>query len=231
MDKIICNIDNLADLEVLESLAGDAGTAELARLGFNAVIPPVSSQTILGPPAEPADHLKNAQSLDELVSNPAVSSESLWDSLLSSNHSARPIRLHSPSQEREQVALMLQMSLPRLPIYDLDSRLVPGTTSHASRGGREYRELLRSLTFWRTKFRIGHANPRLVHADGSGLLIYIIDSWLITLNFNNEDVSVDVGTGGAMWLMLATGHDVHLHGSLLDLPSNSGAILANELAR
>ena len=231
MDKIICNIDKLADLEALESLEGDAGTAELTRVGFTAVIPADSAQTSLDLPIEPSDRLDDAQVLDDLVSEPAISSESLWDSLLDSNHSATPLRLKGIGAEREQVALMLQMSLPRLPIYDLDSRLIPGTALYASRGGREYRELLRSLTFWRTRFRIGHSSPRLVHADDSGLLIYIIDSWLIALNFTDEDVSVDVGTGGAMWLMLGTGHDVHLHGSLLDLPPNSGAILANELAR
>lgn len=228
LDKIICNIENLADLEALASLSGDAGTTELTKLGFTSVTTSVSTQSMLSLPAEPAEQLEHAQSLDELITEPSTSSESLWESLLGSD---LPLRFHGASEECEQAALMLQMSLPRLPIYDLNQRLVPDTAAYASRPAREFRELLRSLTFWRTRFRIGHTRPRLVHADDSGLLIYIIDSWLIALNFTDDDVSVDVGTGGAMWLMLATGHSVHLHGSLLELPANSGAILANELAR
>ena len=70
-----------------------------------------------------------------------------------------------------------------------------------------------------------------VHAGEDGTLVLILGSWLVALNWNDEEISIDVGSGGSMWLMLGTPCDVQLQGSLLVLPAYSGAILANELAR
>lgn len=92
-------------------------------------------------------------------------------------------------------------------------------------------DFYRSLVFWRKKFRIAQARPRLVHAGNDGLLVFTTDSWLIALNRSDEEIGIDLGSYGSTWLSLATGNDVKLYGSELVLPAYSGAILANELAR
>lgn len=96
---------------------------------------------------------------------------------------------------------------------------------------RELLEFYRSLVFWRKRFGISRCQPRLVHAGDDGLLVFTTDSWLIALNRSNEEVGVDLGTYGSMWLSLATDNGVKLYGSELVLPEYSGAVLANELAR
>lgn len=128
-------------------------------------------------------------------------------------------------RSRTEAAILLQMTSRPVPIVHISRRLVYSSEL------REQRELLRSLVFWRKRFDIAQHSFNLVHAGDDGLLIFTVDSWLVTLNQNPEESSIDLGNHGSMWLMLGTQRDVHLHGSMLILPAWSGAIVANELAR
>lgn len=121
------------------------------------------------------------------------------------------------------VALMAQMSLPYVPI--------PAFGVVPDRLPKHHAHFVRSVIFWRNRNGIARMTPRLVHAGEDGTLVFILGSWLVALNWNDEEISIDVGSGGSMWLMLGTPRDVQLQGSLLVLPAYSGAILANELAR
>ncbi len=151
---------------------------------------------------------------------------------------------------RLKIAALLQMSLPDPTVvyygsevglnqwHDLEfpdgSRRMEESRTPMLWGADQDADLLgvyRSLVFWRKQFAIARQSPDLVHAGDDGTLIYRIGPWLVVINSNTDDLAIDVGSGGAMWLSLATDRDVHLHGSVLHLPAWSGAILANERAR
>lgn len=162
------------------------------------------------------------------LSNAGVSASDLWTSLEARpRFSMGPMLTGSPDKDgaRNQATILLQMSTSPVPVVPVSTDLVYSSAL------REQRELLRSLVFWRKRFDIARHTPKLVHAGDDGLLIFITDSWLITVNQNPEEASIDLGSHGSMWLMLGTQRDVHLHGSMLILPPHSGAIVANELAR
>lgn len=230
MERIICKIDAADDLNDLISAPNQLGSKELIRLGFTDLMLPE------GADASGMAQMATATESDfqapiSLPDPGCQSGESLWTSLESHFGTGTSILNTAANSPDFNAMLMLQMSIPLVPVVPIDDRMIPGRPGYQDQNGREYRELLRSLTFWRTRFHIGRAKPRLVHADDSGLLIYIIDSWLVVTNLNPSEESVDIGQTGTMWLMLGTDRDVHLHGSLLVLPAGTGAILANELAQ
>jgi glycosidase len=151
---------------------------------------------------------------------------------------------------RLKIAALLQLSLPSPAViyygtevglnqwrdlaYPDGSRRIEQSRTPMTWGSGQDRELLdfyRSLVFWRGKFDIASGRPRLVHAGNDGTLIFTTDSWLIAINRSDEEIGIDLGSYGSMWLSLATGNDVKLYGSELVLPAYSGAILANERAR
>ena len=151
---------------------------------------------------------------------------------------------------RLKIAALLQMSLPSPPIiyygtetglnqvHDLEypdgTRRMEESRMPMNWGDAQDRELLefyRSLVFWRKKFGISALSPRLVHAGNDGLLIFTADAWLIAINRGSDEVGIDLGSYGSMWLTLSTDNGVRLFGSELVLPPYTGAILANERAR
>lgn len=155
--------------------------------------------------------------------NPTSASE-LWTNVETSPAATLGAEL-TPGDRRRETTMLLQVSIPPVPVIPVTNALLYDS-SH-----REQRELLRSAVFWRKRFDISHHVPRLVHAGVDGLLIFTVDSWLVSINQNVDEAGIDLGSHGSMWLMLATHRDVHLHGSMLILPPNSGAVVANELAR
>jgi glycosidase len=151
---------------------------------------------------------------------------------------------------RLKIAALLQLSLPSPAVvyygtevglnqwrdltYPDGTRRMEESRTPMMWGSSQDKDLLgyyRSLVFWREKFDIARGRPQLVHAGDDGMLIFTTDSWLIAINRSDEEVGIDLGSYGSMWLSLATGNDVKLYGSELVLPAYSGAILANELAR
>lgn len=128
-------------------------------------------------------------------------------------------------QDGAEAVTLLQMSVRPIPVVPVNEALLYSTQF------REQRELLRSAVFWRKRFDIARHTTNLIHAGEDGLLIYWIDSWLVSVNQNPEEASIDLGSQGSMWLMLGSHRDVHLHGSMLILPAHSAAVVANELAR
>lgn len=151
---------------------------------------------------------------------------------------------------RLKIAALLQMSLPSpaavyygtevglnqwhdLEYPDGSRRLEESRTPMlwGAQQNRELKEFYRSLIFWRKKFEVTQAIPRLVHAGDDGLLIYTVGSWLVAINRSDEEVGIDLGSYGSMWLSLATDNGVKLYGSELVIPAYGGAVLANELAR
>lgn len=164
--------------------------------------------------------------LQGLADNNAVSGSNVWSSfehVLPDTRQTELALIQSSFESHGSVALMVQMSLPLAPIIQLGGA--------PDRLPRDHAHFLRSLIFWRNRNDISGMSPRLVHAGHDGTLVYILDSWMVALNWNAEEISIDIGDTGSMWLMLGTPRDVQLHGSLLVLPAYSGAILANELAR
>lgn len=230
LERIICRIDAADDLSNLISAPDHPVGQELIKLGFTNLLLPgradgsgiagigTVSETEIPAPVDLADLARQSGS-------------AIWSILeLKFGQGASVLDTQQPTHH-SKAALMLQMSTPLVPVVPIDGRMIPGRHAYVAASGREFRELFRSLTFWRTRFHIVRARPRLVHADDSRLLIYVIDSWLVVLNLNESEEAVDIGQTGAMWLMLGTDRDVHLHGSLLVLPAGTGAILANELAQ
>ncbi len=151
---------------------------------------------------------------------------------------------------RLKIAAMLQLSLPSPAViyYGTEVGLNQWRDLEHEDGSRRLEEsrppmiwgsgrdndlidYYRALVFWREKFAIADAVPRLVHAGDDGTLIFTTDAWLIAINRSNHEIGIDLGSYGSMWLSLATGNDVNLYGSELVLPAYSGAILANERAR
>lgn len=148
---------------------------------------------------------------------------------------------------RLKIAALLQMALPGPPViyygtevglsqwHDLEypdgtRRMEESRTPMPWRTGqdRDLHEFYRSLVFWRKRWGVHQLRRRLVHADPDGLLLVLVGSWLVVINRTEQDHGVDLGTHGSMWLALATGNDVQLHGEVLQVPAMSGAIVAAE---
>lgn len=123
--------------------------------------------------------------------------------------------------ERFKLATMLQLTLP-------SAAVISGAVDTKD---RDVIEFYRSILFWRSKHGITEATPSLVHAGDDGTLIYVTGPWLILLNRSDDDIEIDLGSYGSLWLMLATSNAVRLHGSRLILSRYSGAVLGNERAR
>lgn len=157
-------------------------------------------------------------------SDTGASADEFWTRLQADPPTSFGVEI-SESTPRNEATTLLQLSVNPIPIVPVSEALLYAS-SH-----REQRELLRSAVFWRKRFEIARHTPRLVHAGEDGLLIYSVDSWLVSINQNPDEASIDLGSHGSMWLMLGTQRDVHLHGSMLILPAFSGAVVANELAR
>lgn len=220
------------DMEQLHAYA--AKPDPLAHIGFTGFI---GRQQLIESDSEARAKLTHAGftmiSMQELggtvdLSTEGTSAAELWTQLDAGPQYVRGSALsgrHDGSGSRAEAWTLLQMALPPIPLVPISMELV------YSAALREQRELLRSLVFWRKRLNIGRQAPKLVHAGDDGLLIFITDSWLITVNQNPEEASIDLGSHGSMWLMLGTRNDVHLHGSMLILPPHSGAVVANELAR
>lgn len=172
--------------------------------------------------------LKPVFDLSQWVTATPLSSEEIWMA-----HEKQPyvslgvdIAIADDLQRRKhEAATLFQIAASPVPVVRINAALLYSTTY------REQRELLRSLVFWRKRFEVSRHRPRLVHSGDDGLLIFIIDSWLISVNMNPDEATIDLGQQGSMWLMLGSQRDVHLHGSMLVLPPYSGAIVANEAAR
>lgn len=237
-DTTICHVTNSADAHDLVFTTAPDGITGLVKLGF----------THLELDSEMADQLSDlhGQGLkllttlphpNELIyiedwgEAPHLSAAKIWNQLADTSGFTRVAPGNEVTTSQHAVALMLQMAIPYIPIVELDSRLIPSRPDYRTQSGREYRELLRSLTFWRHRFSIHGYSPKLVHAGQDGLLIFTVDSWLVVLNQNSDDADIDLGSHGSFWLMLGTARDVHLHGSVLGLPAHSGAILANDLVK
>lgn len=171
----------------------------------------------------------------------------LLPSFLDNHDMNRFLWIVNGDMRRLKLAALLQTTLPGPPIiyygtevglsqwHDLEypdgSRRMEESRTPMLWGSDQNRDLLefyRSAIFWRKKFHISGQNLRGVHAGDDGLLVYAVGPWLVALNRNEEDASIDLGRQGSTWLALATDHDVHLHGRSLQLPAMSGAIVAIE---
>ncbi len=148
---------------------------------------------------------------------------------------------------RLKLAALLQMTMPGPPVvyygtevglsqwHDLEypdgtRRMEESRTPMPWGAGqdRDLGEFYRSLVFWRKRWGVHRMRRQLVHADASGLLVYLVGSWLVAINRTDEHHGIDLGARGSMWLALATGSDVQLHGNVLQLPGMTGAIIAAE---
>ncbi|HWV24836.1 MAG TPA: alpha-amylase family glycosyl hydrolase [Thermomicrobiales bacterium] len=90
---------------------------------------------------------------------------------------------------------------------------------------RELRSFYRALIHWRKSQTIFATSPMLVHAGDDGLLVFRSGQWFIAVNRSEDEIAIDFARHGEVWLALGTEFDVQLHGSALQLPAMSGAIL------
>lgn len=228
-DAVLFRAASSADLEVFA-----AEPAPLHHIGFTGILTPGGSSDTSGDTLNVLAE-SGLSVLDEDAGESALrlsstrsSAVEIWTSLESepvfTDGADLSVDTATDRHQGEAITL-LQMAVKPVPIVPVTSNLV------YSGALREQRELLRSLVFWRKRFDIARHQPKLVHAGEDGLLIFIVDSWLVTVNQNADEAAIDLGSYGSMWLMLGTQRDVHLHGSMLVLPPYSGAIVANELAR
>lgn len=233
LNHIYCRPVDTGQVIEIAGLTDDAGAHDFVKLGFTGLvadegigkIPDQLRDSTLDVISESA--LDSGFDLNRDYESDKRSAANTW-SALEPLFGTDSCTFHDGTRP---TTLLLQLSVPLLPVISVTNNLLPGSAEYYSEVGRAQRELLRSLTFWRTRNHIDQSTPRLVHAGDDGLLIFVVDSWLVAINQNPEEASIDIGEGGNMWLMLGTDRDVHLHGSLLVLPADSGAILANELAR
>ncbi len=90
---------------------------------------------------------------------------------------------------------------------------------------RDLRSFYRGLLFWRVRQGIAGNRPMHVYAGDGGLLCFRTGPWFIVVNRSEEDAAIDFREHGEVWLALGTEFDVQLHGSALQLPPMSGAVL------
>ncbi len=222
---MLCRIP---DTDTLAAVADSPETLE--QIGFTGLVIPDETAQDLEPLMQrgfSTIHERNVDSaldLSTFTANVSPSAEVLWNKLEGSPEVSEGVDISLPDRGHEATTL-IQMSAPATPIAPVNSSLLYSTRL------REQRELLRSMVFWRKRYEVAQHAPKLVHAGEDGLLIFTVDFWLVAINQNPEEASIDLGTHGSMWLMLGTHRDVHLHGSMLILPPYTGAVIANELAR
>jgi cyclomaltodextrinase / maltogenic alpha-amylase / neopullulanase len=168
-------------------------------------------------------------------------------SFLDNHDMNRFLWIASGDVRRLKIAALLQMAMPGPPIvyygtevglsqwHDLEypdgtRRMEESRTPMpwGSTQDRDLHEFYRSLIFWRNKWGVHGMSRRLVHAGQDGLLLFLVGSWLVVINRTDQEHCINLGSHGSMWLALATGNDVKLHGEVLQVPPMSGAILAAE---
>jgi glycosidase len=90
---------------------------------------------------------------------------------------------------------------------------------------RDLRSFYRALLFWRKSQHVHVSSPMHVYAGNGGLLCFRTGQWFVVVNRSDEDAAIDFSEHGEVWLALGTEFDVQLHGSAIQLPPMSGAIL------
>jgi|GEM_PF-2762275 len=147
-------------------------------------------------------------------------------------------------KRRLKLAALIQFALPHPPIIHygtevgLDEDPVVGQPgdSHRMEGShppmrwganqdRDLRSFYRALVFWRKSQHIHVNSPAHVYAGDNGLLCFRTGEWFVVINRSGEDTAIDFQEHGEVWLALGTEFDVQLHGSAIQLPPMSGAIL------
>ena len=225
VEDVLCRVSSVVSLEAIASYP-----KPLEQIGFTGLLLPDGVDGNTGPIEQlglrvySESEIGASFDLADFSSQSAVNASDVWSSLEQSPGRSLGVDLTS-GDRRDEATTLLQVSINPVPIIPMDEQLL------YSPGFREQREFLRSAVFWRKRFEIARYTPNLVHAGVDGLLIYSVDSWLVSINQNAEEASIDLGSHGSMWLMLGTQRDVHLHGSMLILPPFTGAVVANELAR
>jgi len=145
---------------------------------------------------------------------------------------------------RLKIAALVQCALPHPPViyygtevglsqrHDLEypdgSRRMEESRAPMPWGAeqdRELRSFYRALVHWRKSQGIFATSPMLVHAGEGGLLVFRVGVWFVVINRSEDEIAIDFERHGEVWLALGTEFDVQLHGSALQLPSMSGAIL------
>jgi glycosidase len=89
----------------------------------------------------------------------------------------------------------------------------------------DLRSFYRSLLFWRNRHGVARSMPQHVYAGDGGLLCFRTGQWFVVVNRDEDAAAIDFREHGEVWLVLGTEFDVQLHGSSLQLPPMSGAIL------
>lgn len=224
-EDVLCHLPTQEFLEFVNSYP-----KPLEQIGFTGIVLPdgvegnTGSIQKLGLSVHRESDIDTGLLLESFSSDAGSSAVDIWTQIQEEPLNSWGVEL-TENQPRHEVTTLLHMSTSPIPIVPVSEALLYAS-SH-----REQRELLRSAVFWRKRYEIARHIPKLVHAGGDGLLIYTVDSWLVSINQNPDEASIDLGSHGSMWLMLGTQRDVHLHGSMLILPAFSGAVVANELAR
>jgi cyclomaltodextrinase len=145
---------------------------------------------------------------------------------------------------RLKLAALVQCSLPHPPIiyygtevglsqwHDLEhpdgSRRMEESRTPMLWGDQQDADLksfYRGLIFWRRRQGIHGIKPELVFANDSGLLILRLKAWFVVINRSETAIAVDFREHGEVWLALATELGVQLHGSALQMPAMSRAVL------
>jgi hypothetical protein len=90
---------------------------------------------------------------------------------------------------------------------------------------RDLRSFYRALLYWRKSQHVHASSPMHVYAGNGGLLCFRTGQWFVVVNRSDEDAAIDFSEHGEVWLALGTEFDVQLHGSAIQLPPMSGAIL------
>lgn len=145
---------------------------------------------------------------------------------------------------RLKIAALIQFALPHPPIICYGTEV--GTNQEGFLGhpdnsrpregnhlpmlwganqNRDLRSFFRALIFWRKSQHIHANSPAHVYAGDNGLLCFRTGDWFAVINRSEEDAAIDFQEHGEVWLALGTEFDVQLHGSAIQLPAMSGAIL------
>lgn len=165
-------------------------------------------------------------------------------SLLDNHDTNRFLRGARGDTRRLKITALVQCALPHPPIISYGTEIGLGQRhdlaypeglrreeeSHApmpwgAGQDRELRSFYRALIHWRKSHGIFATSPMLVHAGDDGLLVFRAGPWFIVVNRSGEEIAIDFERHGEVWLALGTEFDIQLHGSALQLPAMSGAIL------
>src|SRR5699024_7985545 len=153
-------------------------------------------------------------------------------SALDTHDAERFLRLATGDTRRLKLAALVQFALPHPPVLLYGTEVGPGHRQEprgpmvcSADQDRGLRSFYRALIHWRKAHGIFATSPELVHAGNNGLLVLRLDPWFVAVNRSEEAIALDFGQPGDVWLALGSEFDVQLHGSALQLPVMSGAIL------